>query len=61
MGLIDKLLGHCKDKPKEQTTAAQSPKNEFEEDEKTIDGVVRQLKNDLYKAKPSQPSKPKSR
>lgn len=50
-GFLDKLFGgkKKKDEGKKKKAEKPSPDNEFAEDEKTFDGVVRQLKSDLYK------------
>lgn len=49
--LIDKIFGLFKEEKKEEPKKPheKKPHNEFSEDEKTFDGVVRQLKTDLQK------------
>lgn len=50
--LIEKIFGFGKKEEKKEPPKKEAPKrpfNEFAEDEKTFDGVVRQLKSDLQK------------
>ena len=49
MGLLDKILGKKEEEKKPEKKKPEVPKNEFAEDEKTFDGVIRQLKSDLHK------------
>lgn len=56
--LFKRLFGS---KPKESTESAEPKKSEFGEEEKTFDGVVRQLRSDLEKDTIIGPHRPKKK